>query len=64
MTPLLPALLDTQASKECVSMYGFCKLHTFSQIQIHCLPAANKVVLGVAGSKYQSDTTSLCCEEN
>ena len=30
MTPLLPALLDTQASKKCVSMYGFCKVHTFS----------------------------------
>ena len=34
------------------------------EIQIYCLSAANKVVLGLAGSKCQSDTTCLCCEEN
>ena len=48
----------------CLNVWVLQAAYFQYQIQIHCLPAANKVVLGVAGSKYQSDTTSLCCEEN
>ena len=38
-------------------------LFLLQKIQIHHLLATNKVVLGVAGSNHQGDTTSLCCKK-
>ena len=56
----LPPSFHKYACNNCNIHYSLYSNFLLQKIQIHHLSAANKIVLGVAQLKYQSDTTSLC----